>query len=263
MAIDPRQISAFPQLRDLQEAEQRGLSSLLQSERYRSGAQVCREGDEGDAAWFLAEGKVVVSKQLPDGRRVKLAELPAGTMFGQAGLIRGQRRTAEVRAEGDVVLLRLPRGGFEWSLERGQPWAVRIQQNLAVDLVRQLRSALDKVSELARLEDPSLLAEGKTRDQIPRAQSLEAVAAVRPGGASAPSLPLAAVVDRGPSQEPVRALPATAKPMKTGAMDDLLRMLQETEAELAGSGFDPGAVEFVMDEDQRRTADARRSFTRQ
>lgn len=249
MPVDANLLTPFTLTREMSEAERRGMAASLSAERFRSGAQVCREGDAGDCCWFLSEGRIAVSKSLPDGRKVRLAELPAGTLFGQSGLVPGQVRTAEVRAEGDVVLLRLPRTSLEWSLKRGDGWAVRVQMAVAVDLVRQLRTALGRMSELAQAEDPSLAAEGKTKDQIPQAQGLQFETRSRPA-VPAPATPALA----SPAAE---AAPASAP--RRSAMNDLLSLMAETESALAGSGFRSEDVQFVYDEDQRRTAEARAS----
>lgn len=245
MAVDPQLLLAFAATKEMTEVVRRPMAAALQAERFRSGAQVCREGDDGDCCWFLSEGRVVVSKSLPDGRKVRLAELPPGTLFGQSGLIAAQVRTAEVRAEGEVVLLRLPRNAFEWSLRRGETWAVRMQLAVAVDLVRQLRSALSRMSELALAEDPSNAAEGKTRDQIPQSQGLSFETKARPS-----------VLPGATGPPPVVEEEEPAAPRRT-AMNDLLSLMAETESALAGSGFSAEDVQFVYDEDQRRTGEAR------
>ena len=252
MAVEANLLSTFQSLNDWSERDRKMMAAQLVAERFRTGAQICREGDDGECCWFLVDGRIGVTKVLPDGRKVKLAELPAGTHFGQSGLIPGQKRTAEVRAETDVLILKLPRSGLEWSLKRGDAWASRLQIAVAVDLVRQLRSALSRLSDLATAEDPSLAAEGRTKASIPQAQSLDVALSPRQRPVAAPSGPTGAT--RYTEPEPVESGFA---PRPSGGMGDLLQMLQETEASLASSGMSLEAVEFVYDEDQRRTGEAR------
>jgi CRP-like cAMP-binding protein len=239
MAVDSSVLSSFESLAPLGEAGLRAMAPLLTSTRYRAGAQICREGDEGDSCYLLSEGTVTVTKSLPDGRRVKLATLPEGTLFGQSGLVPGQKRTADVKADGNVTILSLSRATLMWSLGRGEEWAVAIQAIVAVNLVQQLRSALDRLSQLAHSEDVDDQITGTKRSAVPQAKSVSADFSGARGRA------------RDRSVAPQGDAPA-------GSQNSLLEMLRATESALASAGFDADSVEFVLDEDQARTAEARR-----
>lgn len=243
MAIDPSDLDSFQSLAPLGQAGLAALAPLLVSTRYRAGAQICREGDEGDACYLLLEGSVIVTKSLPDGRKVKLATLPQGTLFGQAGLVPGQVRTADVKAEGNVTILSLTRATLMWALGRGQEWAVAMQAIVAVNLVQQLRSALDRLSELANAEDAQAEISGTKRADARKATSVSATfsgARSRAKGAAAS--------DGSTSGGFTPEAPTT---------NGLLDMLRATESALASAGFDTENVEFVLDDDQLRTGEAR------
>ena len=241
MAIDPSVLQAFQSLAPLGESGLAAMAPLLTSTRYRAGAQICREGDEGDSCYLLSEGTVTVTKSLPDGRRVKLATLPAGTLFGQAGLVPGQRRTADVKAEGNVTIFSLSRATLDWSLGRGHEWAVAMQAIVAVNLVQQLRGALDRLSQLASTEDVTEEIQGSKRADRRQAKSLSADFSGARGRA------------RERSANPV-GIPASGDAVAVGTQVGLLEMLRATESALASAGYDADSVEFVLDEDQQRTA---------
>ncbi len=247
MAVDPSVLEQFAALEPLGESERLSMAPLLTSTRYRAGSQICREGDEGDSCFLLSEGSVEVIKNLPDGRRVKLATLPAGTLFGQAGLVPGQVRTADVRAEGNVTILSLSQATLNWALDRGEGWAVAIQAIVAVNLVQQLRSALNRLGELASAEDITAEVTGTKRADARKAVSLNADFS----DARKKARQAADAADDGgfdfSDDEPITA-PAAG----------LFEMLRATEASLASAGFDADNVEFVFDEDMLRTAEARR-----
>ena len=243
MAIDPQVLEQFEALAPLGEEGRSRMAPMLKSTRYRTGAQIVREGDEGEACYLLAEGHVVVIKNLPDGRKVKLATLPAGTLFGQAGLVPGQTRTADVRAEGNVTVFALDRPTLEWAMGRGEGWAVAMQALVAVGLVRQLRSALARLGELAAAEDASAEITGRKRSEIKGPTSLDAsFSGVRARARATTDAP--AFEEEAPEKEPK-------------AVGGLLELLRSTEEALASAGFDTEAVQFVFDEDQMRTAEAR------
>lgn len=247
MAIDPSVLEQFAALEPLGESGRFSMAPLLTSTRYRAGSQICREGDDGDSCYMLSEGTVEVVKNLPDGRRVKLATLPAGTLFGQAGLVPNQVRTAEVRAEVNVTILSLSRDTLNWALDRGAEWAVALQAIVAVNLVQQLRSALDRLGELASAEDVAAEITGTKRADARKAVSLNAdFSGARKKARQASDATSAGGFDFS-DDEPIAA-PAAG----------LLEMLRATEASLASAGFDTSNVEFVFDEDMIRTAEARK-----
>ena len=57
---------------------------------------VFEEGDLGSSCYVLHSGAVKVVRRLPDGRRITLARLEAGSVFGELALFNGERRSASV-----------------------------------------------------------------------------------------------------------------------------------------------------------------------
>jgi len=248
--VSVEQLRAFKELAGLDDHSLAVMAPVLELVTYRGGAQICREGDEGDGCFFLLHGECTVSKNLPDGRRVRLATLPAGTLFGQSGLIPGQLRTADVKSEGEVVIATLGRRTLSWALGQGIDWAVAVQAIVAIALVRQLRSALDRLGELAANEDAGDAAEGRTRASIARPTGFDVDFSRRKTATKIPAVPESSESD----YKPLPPIPEGGDDVQTG---QLLALLAETEASLAGQGVDLDNVEFVFDEDMQRTADAR------
>lgn len=249
MGVDPTRLRGFESLRDLTDGDLAELAASLQHTRFRAGAQLCREGDEGDGCFFLLSGSIEVTKNLPDGRKVHLATLPAGTMFGQSGLVPGQVRTADVKAADNVELLNLTRRGLDWGLRQREGWAVVLQATVAVDLVRQLRSALERLAALAADENPEEAASGRKRSDIVQPQGVDVDVKKRPPAAAR------TVVEEEEGWHPLPEIPEDDA--TNMSQRGLLALLAETESSLAGMGFDLDSVDFVQDEDQKRTAEAR------
>ncbi|MDX2162821.1 MAG: cyclic nucleotide-binding domain-containing protein [bacterium] len=100
---------ALPQL---DPAQLRQFTDLLDVEHHRAGDVIVQQGDPADGFYIISKGQVEVSKTYEDGERVVLATLHAGKYFGEVGLVKGTKRTATVRAISDVELLKLDQDEF-------------------------------------------------------------------------------------------------------------------------------------------------------
>jgi peroxiredoxin (alkyl hydroperoxide reductase subunit C) len=83
-----------------------------------AGDTIVAEGDPADRFYVIAHGEVAISRRSPEGEEIKLARLGRGQFFGEVGILAETRRTATVRAIGDVVLLALSWEAFQQTLER-------------------------------------------------------------------------------------------------------------------------------------------------
>jgi alkyl hydroperoxide reductase subunit AhpC len=93
-------------------AEEAGKVSL------RAGQTIVEEGDAADRFYVIVSGEVVITRRGGDGREVQLARLGPGQFFGEVGILAETRRTATVRAAGDVELLALDWRTFQSVLEQ-------------------------------------------------------------------------------------------------------------------------------------------------
>ena len=85
---------------------------------YAEGDTIVAEGDPADRFYVIARGEVAITRRSPDGEEIKLARLGRGQFFGEVGILAETRRTATVRAIGDVVLLALTWDTFQETLEQ-------------------------------------------------------------------------------------------------------------------------------------------------
>jgi ABC-type bacteriocin/lantibiotic exporter with double-glycine peptidase domain/CRP-like cAMP-binding protein len=81
--------------------------------RYEFGESIVTAGEEPDGFYVLCSGLARVLVAAQDGEEVSLNVLRPGDSFGEQGLLDGSRRTATVRAAGDVQALRLDAAVFE------------------------------------------------------------------------------------------------------------------------------------------------------
>ena len=88
------------------------LLPLVSVRRYAGGQVVITEGHDADEFFIILEGDVDVLKSRPDGSPVRVGRLGTGEYFGEIGLLRGSRRTATVRAVGELRTLVMDRETF-------------------------------------------------------------------------------------------------------------------------------------------------------
>jgi peroxiredoxin 2/4 len=85
---------------------------------YHDGEVIVAEGDTAERFFVIARGEVAVTRRTPEGEQIELTTLGPGQFFGEVGLLAETRRTATVRAIGDVELLALSWQEFQETLER-------------------------------------------------------------------------------------------------------------------------------------------------
>jgi CRP/FNR family transcriptional regulator len=74
------------------------LAASAETLHWDEGDVVFEEGDRGDRCYILHSGCVKVLRRFPDGRRLTLARLRAGNVFGELAIFSGERRSATIQA---------------------------------------------------------------------------------------------------------------------------------------------------------------------
>lgn len=136
------ELEEFPPFRALPQVVKLALSRKLWPVKAESVQAIFEEGEEGDAAYFLASGEVSVSRK---GRT--LATLKPGAMVGLIAVIDRGRRSASCVTTGPASLLRLARSDFESLFNSGNRFAFQIVDLASRQLVAHLREANELLPE--------------------------------------------------------------------------------------------------------------------
>jgi len=72
------------------------------------GTTIVTQGDAGDSAFFILDGRLVAGTPADDGSYRSLATMGPGDFFGEIAALTGSRRTANVVAEEPTTLLEVP-----------------------------------------------------------------------------------------------------------------------------------------------------------
>jgi CRP/FNR family cyclic AMP-dependent transcriptional regulator len=123
--VDPATAAAALPPKPLTEQAQRALDVLSQNKGFRhvarerladiasqgkrrlflANAYVMHQGDASDSLHILVKGSVKVERSVAPGKSILLAELEAGDIVGEMGVLNGDPRTATVQAIEDLETL--------------------------------------------------------------------------------------------------------------------------------------------------------------
>jgi CRP-like cAMP-binding protein len=106
---------------------------------FEHNAVILREGQPGDAVYFLAEGQVRVEQMMKDVS-IELARLPSGCIFGEMSFLDGANVSASVVADGHVELVKVPNIDLQNLIKEDTRFASHFYQSLAVTLSGRLRA---------------------------------------------------------------------------------------------------------------------------
>ncbi|MBM4394151.1 MAG: cyclic nucleotide-binding domain-containing protein [Deltaproteobacteria bacterium] len=194
------------------------LDGALPRESFDDGGVVCREGAPGGSCFVLRSGAVEVRKGV-DGGEIVLAVLAPGAIIGQMALVDERPRSATVRCRGPVDVLVLDRDLFDRMLSAQAPLALRLQEQIAISGIRQLRNADRWLSSLSgRRRTLPMAIVSPPRPPAPAASTAPAsrsAPAARPAPTSGPSTTpkLPALLAEHPAPAPkTEAAPLRAAP---------------------------------------------------
>jgi cAMP-dependent protein kinase regulator len=107
--LDVTQLKRIPLFADVSEEALRTIAPFATVEEWPEGKEIVREGGFSNHFYAIEEGTAKVER---DGQ--KLADLGAGDVFGEQGLLERSERSATVTATSPVKLIKIE----HWELSR-------------------------------------------------------------------------------------------------------------------------------------------------
>lgn len=121
---------------------------LLKPMRVVAGEYIIKQGDPGDACYFIRQGEAEVSRVQADGQHEVLASIGYGRCVGEDALIHDTQRNASVRMTTDGVLYSLAKQDFYQLLRQPKFPSIAIdqvrlddQQELLIDVRSEQEAA--------------------------------------------------------------------------------------------------------------------------
>ena len=124
------------------------VKTFLTEEKFSKGAEIIREGAEGNCLYLIYSGAVDIFKNVQSGQGTtleKIAELTEGETFGEMDLVDIHSRSATVKAKKDTLVLSLKNK----DLFRLSHSHVRIFALIVLNIAQQLSRRLRKMDAVA------------------------------------------------------------------------------------------------------------------
>ena len=115
---------------------------------YRVGQVLFRQGDVGDAAYVIIEGKAQVTIATESGQ-IPVANFKDGDFLGEIAILCDTPRTATITASSDLKTLRIRKEPFFQLLRQFPEIAIEMTRVLAERLTRTTAQLVDAQQKLA------------------------------------------------------------------------------------------------------------------
>ncbi len=133
----------------LTEEERKSLASRLRSAPFARGEAMTRQGAEAHWLYLMTGGEAEVRVSTDSNLNERVATLHAGDVFGEMGMMTGERRSATVIASTDTQCYRLDKEAFHDILQQRPEIAEDISMLLAKRRV-ELEAAREGLNEEAK-----------------------------------------------------------------------------------------------------------------
>lgn len=146
-----RRLASSPLCRGFNEPDLDQILLIAEDVVVPKGGHVFKQGELADAMFFIARGRVEISKD-----DQVLASLGIGEVLGELSLFGGgHKRSASAKAETEVMVVRLPTRAFRKLLEQWNVAAMKITCNLAEQLTERVVALNEKLIAATKGPRPS------------------------------------------------------------------------------------------------------------
>jgi len=139
ITLKPGSLRRVKILAGMSDEQLRKFAGLMETLHLRQFEEIVREGSPGDAMYLLLDGEVRVRLMIA-GKETILATLCSGEFFGEVALFDHGPRSADVIANRDCLLLRIPAGAFQKLVEDAPELAAPFLFAISRTLIARIRA---------------------------------------------------------------------------------------------------------------------------
>jgi CRP-like cAMP-binding protein len=133
---------------------------------FPKGAVIIQEGDTQAQAYLIQSGRVGVFTER-DGKKLELAVLGSGEIFGEISLIMDNATSASVEALENCNLILISRVEFEERLKNSDRAIRAVVKMLSKRVMDSNESAINKIASLEALNDAAREVYEETEAEVP------------------------------------------------------------------------------------------------
>ena len=132
-----------PLFKELTKEEAQKLLEIFERKEIKKDTIIIKEGDIGNSAFLLIEGKVSVQKETIYGDDYVVTIIEAGgkEFFGEINLIDEGKRTSTIKALEDCVILEVTKDKLKKFMDENPEIGYKIMWYMAQSCARHLRKA--------------------------------------------------------------------------------------------------------------------------
>lgn len=120
--------------------------SLSSAETYQKGDEVFSQKDSATALYLIKYGSVRIFRETTNGDKIEVAQLSAGSHFGEMSFIDGEPRSATAAAMEKTEILKLPYDKFKKMLDGNSNLAAKFYKSISKFLSGRLRQTTTDLS---------------------------------------------------------------------------------------------------------------------
>ena len=193
-------------------------------ETWQDGYTICKEQDQSHDMFIILKGEIVILRNDINGVPRELVTLSPPSMIGQMGLVDGSPRSATCVAKGTVEALSITDGIFEQILKEPSLAASAFRHLLLASMTNQLATANEKIR--------GLIADMEKEQEV----------------------------EKNREMEEWRKKLRTENQPKESSSERLLKIAGVLDGwNIDSDGVDGMDIDFVEDEDMKRTRKARQN----
>lgn len=112
------------------------INSIARRATFEAGEVIVQEGTQGDSMYLLKNGSATVIR----AEKI-IARLAEGDPIGEIAFIDKGPRSATVKADEDVILIKIPADEFNELLEKNKEIAINVYKAITETLCQRLRAS--------------------------------------------------------------------------------------------------------------------------
>jgi CRP/FNR family transcriptional regulator, cyclic AMP receptor protein len=153
LSQDVEVLRSIPLFAKIEPAKLKLLAFTSERLQFVDGDEVCRQGEFGDAAYIILEGRADVLVDTPAGA-LKVATVGKNDIIGEIAILCDVPRTATVTASTDLTTLKVSKDNFFQLLRQFPQIGIEVMHELASRLhhtTQDLTAAKARLGELERM----------------------------------------------------------------------------------------------------------------